>query len=179
MPGEDDRREKLAEWLHDPDNPLFPQAGVNRLWGHLFGRGIVEPVDDFRASNPPSNEALLEALAQDFVKSGFDQKHVLRTILNSRTYQLSSKKNDFNAEDDKYFSHGRTRLLSAEQLLDAICQMTGVAEKFPGLPAGTHATSLPSPDVNSQFLKVSGNPPAKWPASANGRATRTCRKPCR
>jgi hypothetical protein len=158
MPGEDDRRAAFAEWLRRPDNPLFAHVGVNRLWGHLMGRGIVEPVDDFRASNPPANEALLNALADDFVKSGFDQKKMLRTILSSRTYQLSSRKNDFNKNDEKYFSHARTRLLAAEQLLDAICQVTDVPEKFPGLPAGTHATQLPSPDVNHQFLKVFGQP---------------------
>jgi hypothetical protein len=153
-----DRRQALVEWLSRKDNPLFPQAGVNRLWGHLFGRGIVEPTDDFRASNPPSNEALLNALAKDFVESGFDQKRVIRTILNSRTYQLSARKNDSNKDDEKYFSHARTRLLAAEPLLDAICAVTDVPEKFAGLPAGTKAISLPSPDVNHPFLKVFGQP---------------------
>src|SRR5690606_7473909 len=85
-------------------------------------------------------------------------KHILRTILQSRTYQLSAMKNEFNQDDSKYFSHARTRLLSAEQLLDAICQVTGVEEKYPGLPAGTRATQLPSPDVNNAFLKVFGQP---------------------
>lgn len=159
LPPGEDRRGPLVAWLRGKDNPLFPQAGVNRLWGHLFGRGIVEPVDDFRASNPPSNAALLEALTKDFVEHGFDQKHILRTILNSKTYQLSSRKNEFNANDTKYFSHATTRLLSAEQLLDAICQVTSVAEKFKGLPGGTHATQLPSPDVDNYFLKVFGQPP--------------------
>jgi hypothetical protein len=159
MPGEEDRRDAFAAYLAVADSPLFARAGVNRLWGHVMGRGIVEPVDDFRASNPPSNAVLLDALAQDFVKSGFDQKHILRTILNSRTYQLSSRKNEFNKNDAKYSSHARTRLLSAEQLLDAICAVTGVEEKYPGLPAGTRATQLPSPDVNNYFLKVFGQPP--------------------
>lgn len=159
LPGTDDRRGPLVEWLRSKDNPLFPQAGVNRIWGHLFGRGIVEPVDDFRASNPPSNAALLEALSKDFVEQGFDQKHTIRTILNSGTYQLSSRKNEFNANDTKYFSHANTRLLSAEQLLDAICQVTGIDEKFKGLPSGVKATQLPSPDVDNYFLKVFGQPP--------------------
>ncbi len=158
LPGEDDRRAALADWLHKKDNPLFAHAAVNRIWGYLIGRGIVEPVDDFRASNPPSNEELLNALVKDFIDGGFDQKKLIRTILNSRTYQLSSRKNDFNKNDEKYFSHARTRLLGAEPLLDAICHVTGVAEKFPGLPAGTLATQLPSPDVNHQFLKVFGQP---------------------
>jgi hypothetical protein len=159
LAGPDDRRTAFIEWLRSKDNPLFPQAGVNRIWGYLFGRGIVEPVDDFRASNPPSNAALLEALSKDFVDHGFDQKHVIRTILNSRTYQLSSRKNEFNANDTKYFSHATTRLLTAEQLLDAICQVTGVDEKFKGLPGGVRATQLPSPDVDNYFLKVFGQPP--------------------
>ena len=158
LPGEDDRRKAFADWLVKPDNPFFAKVEVNRLWGHLMGRGIVEPVDDFRDSNPPSSAALLDALAQDFVAHGFDRKHILRTILNSRTYQHSSRKNEFNKSDVKYFSHSRTRLLSAEQLLDAICQVTSVAEKYAGLPAGTRATQLPSPDVDNYFLKVFGQP---------------------
>ncbi len=158
LPGEADRREAFVQWMRRKDNPLFAHAAVNRIWGHLMGRGIVEPVDDFRASNPPANAELLEALAKDFIESGFDRKHIIRTILNSRTYQLSSKKNPFNESDQKYFSHAGTRMLSAEQLLDAICHVTGVPEKFPGLPAGTRATQLPSPDVNHQFLKVFGQP---------------------
>lgn len=158
LPGEADRREAFVQWLRHPDNPLFARVAVNRLWGHLFGRGIVEPVDDFRASNPPSHGELLEALARDFVEHGFDQKRTLRLILNSRTYQLSSRKNPFNEDDERYFSHATTRMLSAEQLLDAICRVTGVPEKFPGLPAGTRATQLPSPDVNHAFLKVFGQP---------------------
>ncbi len=158
LPGEEDRRTALVQWLRREDNPLFPHAAVNRMWGQLFGRGIVEPVDDFRASNPPSNAELLEALAKDFVASGFDTRHILRVMLQSQTYQLSSRKNEFNQNDEKYFSHGNTRLLGAEQLLDAICQVTDVPEKFTGLPAGTRATQLPSPDINHPFLKVFGQP---------------------
>lgn len=153
-----DRRQALVVWLVESDNPFFAQAEVNRIWGYLMGRGIVEPVDDFRASNPPSNAALLDALAKDFVDHGFDRKHVIRTILNSRTYQQSSRKNEFNAGDAKYFSHARTRLLTAEQLLDAICKVTEMPEKYAGLPAGTRATALPSPDVDHEFLKVFGQP---------------------
>lgn len=158
VPAEEDRRASLMAWLVEPENPFFPQAEVNRIWGHLMGRGIVEPVDDFRASNPPSNKPLLDWLAKDFVSHGFDREHVLRTILKSHTYQLSSRKNDFNKDDTKYFSHARTRLLSAEQLLDAICQVTGVQEKYAGLPTGTRAASLPTPDVANDFLKVFGQP---------------------
>ncbi|MBI2825455.1 MAG: DUF1553 domain-containing protein [Planctomycetia bacterium] len=158
LAGEDDRRDTFATWLTAPDNPFFAKVEVNRMWGHLLGRGIVDPVDDFRDSNPPSSAALLDHLAKDFVEHGFDRKHTLRTILNSRTYQLSSRKNDFNRNDTKYFSHATTRLLSAEQLLDAICRVTSVDEKFAGLPSGTRATQLPSPDVDNYFLKVFGQP---------------------
>ncbi|MFO0896352.1 MAG: DUF1553 domain-containing protein [Pirellulales bacterium] len=158
MAGEDDRRQALAEWLSSPKNPFLAKAEVNRLWAHLMGRGIVEPVDDFRESNPPSNDELLAALAEDFASHGFDRKRILRTMLNSRTYQQSYRSNDTNKLDSKYFSHARTRLLSAEQLLDAICQVTGVAESYAGVPAGTRATQLPSPDGNHAFLKVFGQP---------------------
>ena len=154
----EDRRGALVNWMASQDNPFFAKAEVNRIWGWLMGRGIVEPVDDFRASNPPSNRELLDALAKDFVQQGFDRKHIIRTILASRAYQMSSRTNESNKADEKYFSHARTRLLSAEVLLDAICQVTGVNEKFKGLPAGTRATQLPSPDVDNYFLKVFGQP---------------------
>ena len=158
VPPGQDRREVLADWLTQPGNPFFAKVGVNRLWAHVMGRGIVEPVDDFRDSNPPADAALLESLADEFARQGFDQKRILRKILNSRTYQLSSRVGDLNRHDSKYFSHYQARLLSAEQLLDAICQVTGVPEKFVGLPAGTRATQLPSPDVGNDFLKVFGQP---------------------
>ena len=155
----DDRRSLFADWLTQPTNPFFGRIEVNRMWGQLFGRGIVEPIDDFRDSNPPSNAALLDALAKDFAEHKFDRKHVLRTILNSRTYQASYETNPFNKDDVKYFSHFQPRLLSAEQLLDAICQTTAVPEQFGPLPAGTKATQLPAPDiVKHEFLKIFGQP---------------------
>ncbi len=155
---EEDRRRRFIQWLRRKDNPFFARMAVNRLWGHVFGRGIVEPVDDFRDSNPPSNPALLDALAQEFVRSGYDRKHLLRLILNSRTYQTSSEPVGGNEEDVKYFSHYQPRMIQAEPLLDAVCQVTGVPEKFPGLPAGVRAVELPSPDVKHTFLKVFGQP---------------------
>lgn len=158
LPPEDDRRDAFAAWLIGPENPFFAKVEVNRIWGNLMGRGIIEPVDDFRESNPAAHPALLEALAKDFIAHKFDRKHTMRTILNSRVYQLSSRRNEFNKDDVKYFSHSRTRMLTAEQLLDAICQVTGVPEKFAGLPAGTTAVQLPSPDVDNYFLKVFGQP---------------------
>lgn len=170
LAGEDDRREAFADWLTKPGNPFFAKVEVNRIWGHLLGRGLVDPVDDFRDSNPAASASLLQALADDFTAKGFDRRHVMRTILNSRVYQLSSRKNDFNANDTKYFSHANTRLLSAEQLLDAICRVTSMPEKFTGLPEGTRATQLPSPDVDSDFLKVFGQP-ARETACACERST--------
>lgn len=156
--GEDDRREQLVAWLLKPENPFFAKVEANRIWSQVMGRGIVEPIDDFRDSNPPSNAPLLDALAEDFVKHGYDRKHVLRTILNSRTYQASAATTPLNKDDAKYFSHARVRLLAAEPLLDAICQVTAVPESFPNMPSGTRATQLPSPDVNNDFLKVFGQP---------------------
>ncbi|MBX3451102.1 MAG: DUF1553 domain-containing protein [Planctomycetaceae bacterium] len=158
VPVETDRRVVFADWLTKADNPFFARSVVNRIWGHLFGRGIVEPVDDFRDSNPPSNAPLLNQLASEFVTNGFSQKWAIRTILLSRTYQLSSRTNDFNKSDELYFSHASPRLLAAEQLLDAICAVTDVAESFPGAPAGTRATQLPEPPADHYFLKVFGQP---------------------
>jgi len=158
VPAEQDRRKVFADWLTAGDNPFFARACVNRVWGHLMGRGIVDPVDDFRDSNPPSNAELMNELASQFVKNGFSRKWAIRTIMASRTYQLSSKKNDFNANDEIYASHATTRLLSAEQLLDAICQVTNVPENFSGLPVGTRAVALPDPPTNHYFLKVFGQP---------------------
>jgi hypothetical protein len=153
-----DRREVLAEWLTRPDNPFFARAAVNRVWYHLFGRGIVEPVDDFRDSNPPCNPELLDALAVDFVAHHYDVKHTLRTILNCSTYKLASATNPFNQDDDVYFSHCRVRQLSAEQLLDAISQATGVAERYSGVPPVTRAAQLPDGELFHPFLKAFGRP---------------------
>jgi hypothetical protein len=158
-----DRREALVEWLTSPDNELFAAVEVNRIWSHLMGRGIVHPIDDFRASNPPSNPRLLESLATDFREHGFDRKHILRQILNSRTYQASSVPATDNVDDGRYFSYYQPRLLTAEQLFDAIGSFTGQIDSFAGLPAGTRATQLPSPDVNLEFLEVFGQPKRETP----------------
>ena len=158
VPADQDRREVFAKWLTEADNPFFAKASVNRIWGHLMGRGIVEPVDDFRDSNPPSNTPLLEELASQFVKNKYSRKWAIRTVMQSRLYQLSSRKNQFNSDDEIYNSHATTRLLSAEQLLDAICDVTGVPETFKGVPAGTRATELPDPPTDHYFLKIFGQP---------------------
>jgi hypothetical protein len=154
----EDRRAVFAAWLTAPDNTFFAKAAANRIWFHLFGRGIVEPEDDFRITNPPANPALLDALAAELVQSGFDRKHLIRTIMNSRVYQLSSRQTSTNADDERNFARHPVRRLAAEQLLDAICDATGVPEKFPAAPPGTPAARLPDGEYKHPFLEAFGRP---------------------
>ncbi len=159
IPDSEDRRVAFAEWLVGSDNPFFAKNEANRIWSQLFSRGIVDPIDDFRDSNPPANGPLLDALARDFVEHGYDRKHLLRTILNSRTYQASYVSNPFNKDDTTYFSHQHPRLLTAEQLLDAVNLALGTTQQMGNLPAGTLATQVPAPDlVKLDFLKTFGQP---------------------
>jgi len=159
---DDDRREKLADWLTGPDNRYFAPSLANRVWYHLMGRGIVEPVDDFRDTNPPSNPALLDLLAKDFVKNGYRLKPLVRSILNSNTYQLASvrspKQSEHAADADRYFTKAAIRMLSAEQILDAISAATGVPESFKGYPVGTRAIELAEGGVNHPFLQAFSKP---------------------
>jgi hypothetical protein len=158
---EDDRRKWLADWLTLPDNPYFAACFVNRIWYHLFGQGIVEPVDDFRATNPPSNLELLQALTGEFTKNGYRLKPLLRTILASKTYQLSAtapSQSAFAARADRYFTHARVKMLSAEQVLDAVSAATGVPERFPGFPLGTRAIELPEGGIKHPFLQAFAKP---------------------
>jgi Protein of unknown function (DUF1549)/Protein of unknown function (DUF1553) len=158
-PADQDRRQLFAQWLTQAGNPFFAKIGANRIWSHLFARGIVDPVDDFRDSNPATNEPLLAALANDFQQHNYSNKHLLRTILNSRTYQASYQTSKDNREDTQYFSHQQPRMLKAEQLLDAVNATTGVSQVFGPLPADWKATQLPAPDlVKVDFLKVFGQP---------------------
>ena len=157
-PNMSDRRRELADWLTGPSNPFFAKSLANRVWYHLMGRGIVEPVDDFRDSNPASNDELLDGLTADFVQGGFNLRGLVRSILNSRTYQLSSKANEFNAADSLYFSHAATKLLPAEVLLDAISVVTATTTPFDGLPKGTRATQIPDGKMDNPFLKTFGRP---------------------
>jgi Protein of unknown function (DUF1549)/Protein of unknown function (DUF1553)/Bacterial Ig-like domain (group 2) len=153
-----DRREHLAAWLTSPSNSYFARALVNRVWRNFMGRGLVEAVDDMRATNPPSNEELLDALTKDFVGHGFDVKHLVRTIMNSAAYQRSARANETNRQDERYYSRYLIRRLPAEALLDAVSQVTGVPTQFPDYPAGMRATQIPDSRVTSYFLQVFGKP---------------------
>jgi hypothetical protein len=155
----EDRRVYLATWLTSAKNDYFVRSIVNRIWRHYMGRGLIEPVDDLRATNPASNEPLMEALSQNLVASRFDLKNLMRQIMNSRTYQLTSRPRPENKRDDRQYSRYFVRRLTAEQLLDAICSVTGQPEKFNGLPAGYRAIQLPDTKVNNYFLDVFGRPP--------------------
>jgi hypothetical protein len=152
-------REKLAAWITARENPLFAKSMANRLWSYFFGRGIIEPVDDIRASNPPSNPALLEALAKDFVERNYDLRHMIRTIVNSRTYQLSFRANEWNEGDETNFSHALPRRLTAEQLFDAVHVAAGSRPKVAQAPEGSLAQDFPDPSVlRGGFLDVFGRP---------------------
>jgi Protein of unknown function (DUF1553)/Protein of unknown function (DUF1549)/Bacterial Ig-like domain (group 2) len=155
-----DRRAKLAEWLTAKENPFFARNIVNRFWGYLMGRGLVEPLDDMRATNPASNPELLDALAADFAERKFDLKHLLRTIFNSRAWQLSSAVVAGNEADaaNVHFARYTTKRLTAEQLADAVDFATGTREKYQGLPLGTRAIQLPDPRVRSYLMDVFGRP---------------------
>jgi hypothetical protein len=155
-----DRRRKLADWLTAADNPFFARNLVNRFWGYYMGRGLVEPLDDMRATNPASNPELLDALADDFAGHKFDLKHLLRTVMNSRAYQLSSAKTTGNAADatNTHYTRYTVKRLTAEQLADALDFATGTREKYTGLPLGTRAIQLPDPRVRSFLLDVFGRP---------------------
>jgi hypothetical protein len=161
MEDEFDRRNKLAEWTTAPDNPFFARNIVNRFWGYLMGRGLVEPLDDMRATNPASNPELLDALAADFVKSKYDLKHLLRTILASRAYQLSSQITDGNRADgsNTHFTRYTVKRLTAEQVADAVDFATGTREKYIGVPLGTRAIQLPDTQYRSYLMDTFGRPP--------------------
>jgi len=154
----EDRRAYFAEWLTSPHNPYFARALVNRVWKNFMGRGLVEPADDLRETNPPSNEELLSALVKDFIGHGYDVKHLIRTIMNSTTYQTASEPLQQNTQDDKYQSHYVIRRLPAEVLLDGMCQVTHAPEEFKDFPTGIRAQQLPDTQVNSYFLAAFGRP---------------------
>jgi hypothetical protein len=166
LPADDDPRAKFADWLVSPQNPWFAKNIVNRVWFWLLGRGIVHEPDDLRPTNPPQNPELLEHLEKELVAHKYDLKHVFRLILNSRTYQLSSKTNPSNERDAAAFSHYPVRRLGAEQLLDAICQATETSDTYASwiavpptiLPAGSKAAQISDGDIESAFLQLFGRP---------------------
>jgi hypothetical protein len=155
---EADPRGLLVDWMVAPDNPFFARAMVNRVWGAFFGRGLVEPVDDIRASNPPVNAALLAALAKHFVDLKYDQKALIRTVMQSRLYQLSHKPNETNTADTRNFSRTYLRRLRAEVLMDAISDVTGVPSSFAATWPGARAMETWNFKIGSEFLDAFGRP---------------------
>lgn len=166
-----DPRQRLADWMTRPDNPFFARNFANRYWAALFGLGLVEPVDDMRATNPASLPGLLDALAADFAEHRFDTKHLLRTICNSRVYQLAPELRPTRDNDGSLFTHRVPRRLSAEALLDAINQVMGSVEKFEGQPPGTRAIALPDPTIASYFLMTFGKPARNSPCDCSRGST--------
>ncbi|OWK43219.1 DUF1549 and DUF1553 domain-containing protein [Fimbriiglobus ruber] len=167
LTGNADRLRALADWVAAPENPFFAKAQANRVWFHLTGRGLVDPNDDFRVSNPPANPALLDHLAAEFARGGYRLKPLVRYIMTSRVYQLASTPNETNATDETHFSRALIQPLEAEQLLDAVSQTLGTPVKFPGYPDGTRAGEVPAPPpaarrgkeaMGPRFLKVFGKP---------------------
>ena len=153
-----DRRIALADWLTAKDNTYFARSTVNRYMSYLLGRGLVEPVDDLRSTNPPTNPELMDALAKHFAENNFDLKQLIRVIMTSRLYQLDSQPTEQNALDQRFYSHYHVKRLPAEPLLDAIDQVTGSPTKFKNLPAGTRATELPDAEYPNYFLNTFAKP---------------------
>jgi hypothetical protein len=155
---EDDPRQKLVDWMVAKDNPFFARTAANRYWKHFMGRGLVEPEDDLRVTNPPTNPELLDALAKSFTESKYDLKKLVRVICTSNTYRLSSIPNMHNADDRQNYSRFIARRLNAEVLFDAVDQVTLSNPAFKGVPAGTRAVQLPDNQFESYFLSVFGRP---------------------
>ncbi len=160
VPDSEPRRTQVAHWITSPSNPYFARSYVNRLWGYLLGMGLIEPLDDIRASNPPTNPALLDKLTDEFIASGFDTRAMIRTICKSRTYQLSLTTNKWNRDDEINYSHAIARRLPAEVLFDTIHRATGSTSRLPGLPAGARAAQLVDSNVElpGGFLELLGKP---------------------
>jgi hypothetical protein len=158
LAGDKDRREVYANWLTSPKNPFFARGLVNRFWSYFFHRGIIDPVDDIRSTNPPINPGLLDALTADFIEHKYDIRYLMRKIANSATYQRTTLPNASNQFDEQNFSHAIPRRIPAEALLDCLVQASGVAENFGGVPGGFRAAQLPDGSVEHPFLKLFGKP---------------------
>ncbi|HJZ53469.1 MAG TPA: DUF1553 domain-containing protein, partial [Gemmataceae bacterium] len=155
---DEDPRHALVDWMAKPENPFFAKALVNRMWGHFLGRGLVHEVDDLRETNPPSNPELLDALAKDFITHKFDVKYVIRTILNSRVYQLSAEPTEFNKHDRQNFARYYARRLPAEVFLDAVNSTCGTKGGFNGVSQNARAIDLPHEGFGSYFLDTFDRP---------------------
>jgi hypothetical protein len=156
IPAGTDRREVLAKWLTSPENPYFATSVANRIWAHFFGAGIIDPVDDIRVSNPPSNPELFQKLGAKLTEYKFDFKRLVRDICASEAYQRSSERNESNAADERNFAHASARRIPAEQLLDCIGQATGAPDKFQGLPLGARAVQIADGRTRNYFLTTFG-----------------------
>ncbi len=166
--GAQDRLQLLAAWIQDPANDRFAVTQANRIWFQMMGAGIVDPIDDFRATNPAANPELLRAITDEFVRSNYSVRHLMRLIANSKTYQLSGQRNETNQYDERQFSHVAPRRMTAEQTLDAISQVLQVPAKFGGSPEGIRAVQLVGvrnggnrysrPENGDRFLSVFGKP---------------------
>lgn len=165
LPKEASRREQLARWLTSPKNPYFARSYVNRMWSYLTGVGLIEPVDDIRAGNPPTNPELLEYLTDEFIRSGFNTQHLVKLICKSRVYQHSVKTNRWNQDDETNYSHAIARRLPAEVLFDAIHRVVGAKSRIPGMPEGARAAQLLDSNVAvpGGFLEIFGKPPRESP----------------
>jgi hypothetical protein len=148
--------DEAAQWVTDPDNPFFARSAVNRIWKHMMGRGLIEPVDDLRATNPPTHPELMDALTSDFAAHGYDVARLIRLICNSAAYQRSAEASAENAVDDRFYARALMRPLDAQVLADAVAQATGVWDIYGGHPIGTRATSLFDSRVPSKALDVLG-----------------------
>ncbi|RIK82821.1 MAG: cell surface protein [Planctomycetota bacterium] len=168
-----DRRAVLAEWVTSPQNPYFAVNVANRVWAHFMGVGVVEPVDDVRISNPPSNPELHAALGAKLVEYKYDLRQLVRDICNSRAYQRSAVPNETNAEDSKNFAYARIRRIPAEALLDSLCQVTGAQEKFPGLPLGARAVQIADGGLSTYFLTTFGRAPRNTVCACEAKAEPT------
>lgn len=172
LPKVENRREALANWLTASENPLFAKSYVNRIWSYFLGRGIIDPVDDIRSSNPAVNPDLLDKLTADFIASNFDTRHLIRTICASRTYQASIKPTKWNIDDKTNFSHAQPRRLTAEQLVDSLTRATGSVTKYPGVPIGFRAVQVLDPSVAAGgFLDLFGRPPRESPCECERSST--------
>jgi hypothetical protein len=171
IPSDAHRRDAYADWLTSKNNPFFARSTANRVWSYFFGRGIIDPVDDIRASNPPVNPQLLDALTKEFTTSNFDLRQLMRVIVNSRAYQAGIESNEWNAHDIENFSHQFPRRLTAEQLMDAVALATGSRPRFDEMPPDTTASQAADPHIGKEgFLDVFGRPSRESPCECERRS---------